>query len=83
MGERTNFGKLKAVIDPPDLIEVQTASYKRFLQRGVSSSKRKKEGLHSVFKEVFPIESYDGRYLLDFVKYELSEPKLSPEDSLY
>ena len=83
MGERTNFGKLKAVIETPDLIEVQTESYKRFLQRGVNPSKRKQEGLHSVFKEVFPIESYDGRYLLDFVKYELSEPKMSPQENLY
>src|SRR5210317_2006503 len=83
MGERTSFGKLKAVIDPPDLIEVQTQSYKRFLQRETNASKRKTEGLHAVFKEVFPIESYDGRYMLDFVKYELSEPKMSPEESLY
>ena len=34
-------------------------------------------------KELFPIESYDGRYVLDFVKYALSEPKLSPVESLY
>ena len=32
MVERTNFGKLKVVIDPPDLIEIQTKSYSDFLQ---------------------------------------------------
>jgi len=69
MVERTNFGKLKAVIDPPDMIEVQTKSYDDFLQSGVNSNRRKKQGLHGIFKEVFPIESYDGRYVLDFVKY--------------
>jgi len=83
MVERTNFGKLKAVIDPPDMIEVQTKSYDDFLQSGVNSNRRKKQGLHGIFKEVFPIESYDGRYVLDFVKYELSAPKLGPMESLY
>ncbi|MBL7115773.1 MAG: hypothetical protein ISS35_08405, partial [Kiritimatiellae bacterium] len=76
MVARTNFGKLEAVSDPPDLIEIQIVSYAKFLQVGVSPSKRKKQGLQAVFEEVFPIESYDGRYILDFVKYELSEPKL-------
>jgi len=83
MVERTNFGRLKAVIDPPDLIEIQTESYKEFLQMEVNPAKRKKQGLQAVFKEVFPLESYDGRYVLDFVKYELSAPKMSRLDSLY
>jgi DNA-directed RNA polymerase subunit beta len=83
MAARTNYGKLNAVIDPPDLIEIQTDSYTEFLQRDVSPSKRKAQGLQAVFQEVFPIESYDGRYVLDFVKYELSEPKMGPYDSLY
>ena len=83
MVERTNFGKLREIIDPPDLIDVQTRSYCDFLQRDQSSDKRKAQGLQSVFSEVFPIESYDGRYVLDFVKYELSDPKLDPVESVY
>jgi DNA-directed RNA polymerase subunit beta len=83
MVERKNFGKLEAVINPPDLIEIQTVSYARFLQLDVPPSKRKHEGLQAIFREVFPIESYDGRYVLDFVKYELSEPKEGPYEALY
>ncbi len=83
MAERTSFGKLREIIDPPDLIDVQTRSYLDFLQRDISSDKRKGQGLQSIFKEVFPIESYDGRYVLDFVKYELSDPKLDPVESVY
>jgi hypothetical protein len=83
MGERTNYGKLKSVIEAPDLIEIQLRSYSEFLQVGVNPLRRKRQGLQSVFKEVFPIDSYDGRYVLDFQKYELSDPKLSPEESLY
>jgi DNA-directed RNA polymerase subunit beta len=81
--ERTNFGKLREIIDPPDLIDVQTRSYLDFLQRSYAPEKRKSHGLQSIFKEVFPIESYDGRYVLDFVKYELSDPKLDPVESVY
>ena len=83
MVERTVFGKLKPVINPPDLIEIQTKSYLDFLQIETIPAKREDVGLQAIFKEIFPIESYDGRYTLDFVKYELSEPKLSPLEALY
>jgi DNA-directed RNA polymerase subunit beta len=75
MVERKMFGKLKPVIQPPDLIAIQTQSYQDFLQIGTAPSKREKKGLQAIFHEVFPIDSYDGRYTLDFVKYDLGEPK--------
>ena len=58
--------KSKRRIEPPNLIEVQLNSYVEFLQKDVPSSKRKNIGLQAVFKEVFPIESYDGKATLDF-----------------
>jgi len=76
MVERKVFGKLKAVIQPPDLIEIQTKSYQDFLQIDAAPGKREEKGLQAIFREVFPIDSYDGRYTLDFVKYELGEPKM-------
>jgi len=75
MVERKMFGKLKPVIQPPDLIAIQTQSYQDFLQIDAAPSKREKKGLQAIFHEVFPIDSYDGRYTLDFVKYDLGEPK--------
>ena len=48
----------------------------------VPQSKRQMLGLQAVFKEVFPIESYDGQCALDFVKYEIAEPKMSPIECL-
>ncbi len=83
MVERTSFGKLKAVIEPPDLIGIQTESYNEFLQKDINPAKRKRQGLQAVFKEVFPLESYDGRYVLDFVRYDLSAPRMDRLDSLY
>src|SRR5476649_931899 len=74
--ERINFGKIKEVIAPPNLIELQTNSYREFLQAETAPSKRKNLGLQAVFTEVFPIESYDGKCVLDFHSYEIGEPKL-------
>jgi DNA-directed RNA polymerase subunit beta len=55
---------------------LQTNSYREFLQADASPSKRKNLGLQAVFTEVFPIESYDGKCVLDFHSYEIGEPKL-------
>ena len=82
MAERICFGKLSDVIELPDLIEIQSNSYRDFLQMQVPQSKRQMLGLQAVFKEVFPIESYDGQCALDFVKYEIAEPKMSPIECL-
>ena len=75
--KRLQFGNIKEVIDTPNLIEVQIKSYAEFLQQDVPPSKRKETGLHAVFREVFPIESYDEKFTLDFVSYEVAAPKLS------
>ncbi len=82
MVERINFGQLSDVIELPDLIEIQTRSYRDFLQMEAAPMKRRAVGLQAVFKEVFPIESYDGNCTLDFVKYEITPPKQSAFESL-
>jgi DNA-directed RNA polymerase subunit beta len=77
MSDRIYFGKIKEAIEPPNLIEVQLNSYVEFLQKDVSPSKRKNVGLQAVFREVFPIQSYDDKVVLDFVSYDIGEPKMS------
>src|SRR5437660_2592971 len=74
--ERINFGKIKEIIAPPNLIELQTNSYREFLQAEFPQSKRKNLGLQAVFTEVFPIERYDGKCVLDSHSYEIGEPKI-------
>ena len=75
--ERINFGKIKEIVVPPNMIELQTNSYREFLQADASPKKRLKHaGLESVFREVFPIESYDGKCVLDYDSYEIVAPKL-------
>src|SRR5947207_11749796 len=75
--ERIHFGTIKEAIEPPNLNEVQLNSYIDFLQKDVTFAKRKNHGLQAVFKEVFPIESYDEKAVLDFSHYEIGDPKLS------
>src|SRR5271154_2463778 len=77
MSERIYFGKIKEAIEPPNLIEVQLNSYVEFLQKDISPGRRKNVGLQAVFREVFPIQSYDDKVVLDFVSYDIGEPKMS------
>jgi len=82
MSERKYFGKLREGAEPPNLIEIQLNSYVEFLQTDVALAKRKETGLQAVFKEVFPITSYDEKVTLDFASYEIGEPKLSIREAM-
>ena len=82
MAERLYFGKFEEVIEPPNLIEVQSRSYDEFLQKDVPPSERTDTGLQAVFREVFPIKSYDEAIELDFVAYDIEDPKITSLDSL-
>ena len=75
MSKRLNFGQLKEVIQPPNLIENQVDSYREFLQMDSSPSQRETVGLEAVFSEVFPIESYDSRCHLEYVSYNVIPPR--------
>jgi len=80
--QRLNFGKLQEVIDPPNLIQNQVDSFYDFLQRDVPSSHRKQGGLEAVFREVFPIISYDEKSRLEYVSYSIGESNLSEMDCI-
>ncbi|OGV72282.1 MAG: DNA-directed RNA polymerase subunit beta [Lentisphaerae bacterium RIFOXYB12_FULL_65_16] len=75
MVERINFGRLQDVLEVPDLVGIQLDSYTDFLQLDVPPDKRKNQGFQEVFREVFPIESFDKQCVLDFDRYEIGEPK--------
>ncbi|MDF3127601.1 DNA-directed RNA polymerase subunit beta [Kiritimatiellaeota bacterium B1221] len=76
MVERTNYGKIEEVATPPNLIDIQKKSFVDFLQASIDPLKREPVGFEAVFKEIFPIESYDGQCILDYVKYEIQPAKL-------
>ena len=66
---REHFGNIDEVVEAPNLIGIQIQSYADFCSR-MLLLKRKQVGLQAVFKEVFPIDSYDDKVTLDFVSYE-------------
>ena len=66
---RKNFGRIKTILDIPDLINVQRDSYERFLQQNVPHEKRKDIGLQGAFKNVFPIQDLNKTCSLEFVRY--------------
>src|SRR6516164_5454682 len=77
---RRSFGKIRKIIDIPNLIEIQKRSYDEFLQHGVSADERCEVGLQAVFKSVFPIKDFNETASLEFVSYELGEPKYDVEE---
>ena len=77
MGERKSFGKLKEVIQPPSLIQNQIDSFRDYLQLDVPGNQRDNKGIEAVFREIFPIDSYDGKCALEFLSYNIADPKYS------
>ena len=78
--KRISFGKIKEVYDLPHLLDPQLHSYVEFLQQDVLVKDRKNIGLQEVFLSVFPIESFDKRFRLEFVSYSLGKPKYAVEE---
>ena len=71
---RKNFGKLPSAMDIPYLLSIQIDSYRQFTQAGTSVEDRLDQGLHAAFKSVFPIVSYSGKAVLEYVSYDLGKP---------
>tara|TARA_B100001059_G_scaffold56123_1_gene51050 strand:- start:4479 stop:8564 length:4086 start_codon:yes stop_codon:yes gene_type:complete len=71
---RKNFGKLPSAMDIPYLLSIQVDSYKQFTQVDSSPEDRAQQGLHAAFKSVFPIVSYSGKAVLEYVSYDLGKP---------
>ncbi|PXV58721.1 DNA-directed RNA polymerase subunit beta [Dyella jiangningensis] len=71
---RKDFGKRPPVLGVPNLLTIQTDSYREFLQEHVAPKQRDDKGLHAALKSVFPIVSYSGNAALEYVDYRLGEP---------
>ncbi len=75
-----NFGKIRDAVEIPNLVAIQRNSYAGFLQRDAAPNKRENYGLESLFVEIFPIESYDKSMKLEYLYYELEEPRYAPRE---
>ncbi|MDY6981451.1 MAG: DNA-directed RNA polymerase subunit beta [Pseudomonadota bacterium] len=79
---RKDFGKLQSAMDIPYLLAIQIDSYKQFTQADVSPEERLDMGLHAAFKSIFPIVSYSGKALLEYVSYRLGKPEFDVSECI-
>jgi len=75
-----NFSKFNDDFKLPNLLDIQLVAYRSFLQRGCAPDKRNDHGLEEVFREVFPLESYDGQIKLEYMSYTLGKEKYSASE---
>ena len=71
---RKDFGKRPQILEVPFMLQVQLASFRQFLQEDAAPEDRADVGLHGAFNTVFPIESYSGNVILEYVSYRLGTP---------
>jgi DNA-directed RNA polymerase subunit beta len=69
--QRRSYARIKEVLELPNLIEIQIASYQWFLD----------EGLREMFQDISPIQDFTGNLVLEFVDYSLGEPKYPVDES--
>ena len=79
---RKNLGRIKRVLDVPNLLDLQTKSYEVFLQQDIAPEDRATVGLQAAFKSVFPISDFSGRCSLEFVSYRIGEPRYDAKECL-
>ncbi|MDF7637177.1 DNA-directed RNA polymerase subunit beta [Leuconostocaceae bacterium ESL0958] len=68
---RRSYASIKEVLDIPNLIEVQLASYNWFLD----------EGIKEMFNDIMPIDDFQGNLSLEYVDYQLMEPKYTIDEA--
>ena len=67
---RKSFSHLKHVLDLPNLIDIQKASFKWFME----------EGLRETINDISPIEDYTGTLAVEFAEYEFGEPQFTIQE---
>ena len=77
-----SFAKLETPKDKPHFLDVQTKAFERLLQPDLEGEERRDVGLKRVFSEIFPITDVNENFALEFVDYELGDPKYTVEECM-
>ena len=77
-----DFSKISFNIPTPDLLDIQIAAWKEFLQEDVLPEKRENKGLQAVLSNIFPIEDNHSNYILEYKHYFLGLPKHTVKECL-
>ncbi|MFA7332510.1 MAG: DNA-directed RNA polymerase subunit beta [Candidatus Delongbacteria bacterium] len=78
--QRHTFSRIPKLVELPDLLDIQLASFRRFIQLGVRPEERERVGLNSVFLNVFPIIDNREEHILEFSHYAIEPPKYTVEE---
>jgi DNA-directed RNA polymerase subunit beta len=78
--QRHTFSRIPKLVDLPDLLDIQLASFRRFIQAGVRPEERERVGLNSVFLNVFPIIDNREEHILEFSHYTIEPPKYTVDE---
>ena len=84
--QRLTFGRTHDLVEIPDMVAIQRDSFRWFFQFNengnlMEAGERSNQGLQELFDEVFPIESYDGSFALEFVDYFIDPPQITQEEA--
>jgi len=80
MDRLRSFSRVGDSMPIPKLVDIQVSSYERFLQLQTDPQKRKREGIEGLLHEIFPIQSYDEKSVLEYLYYELGEPRYTVQE---
>ena len=79
---RKDFSRLAVPVELQNLLEIQTKSYAKFLQKDIALDEREEIGLHGAFSSVFPMENNAQTAYLNYVSYRLEEPHFEIQDCI-
>jgi len=79
--KRRSFGKIKEVVEMPNLLSVQIDSFEDFLQLDVAPRQRQRRGLHLVFESIFPVTDAHGIYSLSMLVTLLEIPVIAKRNA--
>ena len=78
--KRKSYARLKKIFDVPNFLKIQVDSYADFLQVEAPKAKRGNSGLEALLRDVFPIDSHNGQYKLEYVCYDIGQPKYGVDE---
>lgn len=80
--QRVNFSAMQKQMPYPDFLDIQLKSFREFVQMNATPEQRRKEGLFKVFSENFPIADTRNNFILEFLDYQVDQPRYSIEECL-
>jgi len=80
--DRISFASKKDQLEYPDFLEIQLKSFSEFFQLGTTPENRRKEGLHKVFMENFPITDTRNNFVLEFLDYSIDPPRYTIDECI-